>query len=252
MIVRYLPTSGYYAGEAGYYSAQGTYYAQGSYNITINASTSFANAAKGLHVGTSVAAAVKHFVIDDPLDPANELLFHTNVESPDVKNIYNGIITLDQQGDAVVQLPDYFDALNTSVRYQLKPIGASMPNLYVSVLETNNQFSIAGGVAGGQVSWQVTGIRHDPYILANPIDPLVAKGPNALADQGPVSRSGCVLRFLERYLYTGQDVLLRISSRASRYAAVGEILALPDTARGLSRSDRVLLYLIRINSVSGS
>lgn len=176
-------TQGYYS--EGYYTQgyyQGTY--QGSYNITINASTSFANASQGLHVGTSVGASVKHFVIDNPLDPSGQLLFHTNVESPDVKNIYNGTIKLDGSGDAVVLLPDYFDALNKDARYQLKPIGQSMPNLYVKKQEADNQFTIGGGVPGGSVSWQVTGIRHDPYIVANPIVPIVEKSQNALVPPG--------------------------------------------------------------------
>lgn len=197
----YSAQGAYYAGQGAYYSQgtyysqgyyQGTYYSQGyyqgyyqgAYNLTINASTSFANSSQGLHVGTSVGAGVKHFVIDDPLDPLNKLLLHTNVESPDVKNIYDGIIKLDGNGEAVVLLPEYFDALNYDVRYQLKPVGQPMPNLYVKKLEANNQFTIGGGAPGGSVSWQVTGIRHDPYILANPINPLVAKGPNQLVSQG--------------------------------------------------------------------
>ncbi|NQV92954.1 hypothetical protein HQ403_00470, partial [Candidatus Kaiserbacteria bacterium] len=35
-----------------------------------------------------------------------------------------------------------------------------------------------------RVSWQVTGIRHDPYILANPIEVEVEKGPDQLVDKG--------------------------------------------------------------------
>jgi hypothetical protein len=50
-----------------------------------------------------------------------------------------------------------------------------MPNLYIKSQEKNNQFTIGGGTPGGQVSWQMTGIRHDAYILANPIIVRVLK-----------------------------------------------------------------------------
>ena len=35
-----------------------------------------------------------------------------------------------------------------------------------------------------KISWQVTGTRHDPYILAHPIIPEVEKGPNTFVDRG--------------------------------------------------------------------
>lgn len=36
-----------------------------------------------------------------------------------MKNIYDGVVTTDAQGRATVQLPDWFEALNTEFRYQL-------------------------------------------------------------------------------------------------------------------------------------
>ncbi|MEI6863796.1 MAG: hypothetical protein WCK46_00275 [Candidatus Adlerbacteria bacterium] len=132
------------------------------------------------------------FVIDDPLDPANKLLFHSFVESPDVKNIYDGIATLDSAGEAVVDLPDYFLALNQDFRYLATPIAISMPNLYLKKEVAKRwfglfgavQFKISGGVPGARVSWQVTGIRHDPYILANPIIPEVEKTDTTIVKKG--------------------------------------------------------------------
>ncbi len=124
------------------------------------------------------------FVIDHPLDPKNKLLYHSFVESPDVKNVYNGIATLDSKGEAVIKLPDYFDALNTDVRYQFFAFDQAMPDLYIKEEEKNNQFTIGGGVAGGRISWQITGIRHDPYILEYPVIVEVQKGPNALIKKG--------------------------------------------------------------------
>ncbi|MCE9541477.1 hypothetical protein K8R03_02860 [Candidatus Kaiserbacteria bacterium] len=132
------------------------------------------------------------FVIDHPLDPKNMLLFHSFVESPDAKNMYDGIVTLDEKGEATVVLPAYFLALNQDFRYLATAIGEPMPEMYLSS-EVKPRFlglfgspsvAIAGGAPNGRVSWQVTGIRHDPFILANPIIPEVAKGPDEIVDKG--------------------------------------------------------------------
>jgi len=45
------------------------------------------------------------FQIDHPLDPANRYLYHSFVESPDMKNIYDGNVTTDTSGHATVTLP---------------------------------------------------------------------------------------------------------------------------------------------------
>jgi hypothetical protein len=115
------------------------------------------------------------FKIDHPLDPANKYLLHSFVESPDMMNVYNGNVTLDDAGEATVELPDWWDALNRDARYQLTPFGASMPDLYVRSGVRNRAFKIAGGVAGKEVSWQVTGIRKDAWAEANRIPVEVAK-----------------------------------------------------------------------------
>jgi hypothetical protein len=109
------------------------------------------------------------FKIDDPLDPANKYLYHSFVESPDMMNVYNGNVTLDARGEAIVQLPNWFGALNKDYRYQLTALGAPGPNLYVSKKVEDNRFSISGGTPGMEVSWQVTGIRQDPYANAHRI-----------------------------------------------------------------------------------
>jgi hypothetical protein len=106
------------------------------------------------------------FQIDHPLDPENKYLSHSFVESPDMKNIYDGVVVLDANGKAVVQLPAWFEALNRDFRYQLTGIGGYAP-VYISQEVAGNQFQIAGGTPGLKVSWQVTGIRHDPYAEQN-------------------------------------------------------------------------------------
>ncbi|MBI1882410.1 MAG: hypothetical protein HYR94_29910 [Chloroflexi bacterium] len=72
-----------------------------------------------LNVYGTLAKSAGAFKIDHPLDPANKYLSHSFVESPDMKNIYDGVVTLNAHGEAVVQLPNWFEALNQDFRYQL-------------------------------------------------------------------------------------------------------------------------------------
>jgi hypothetical protein len=130
-----------------------------------------------LDVTKSLTKPAGSFKIDHPLDPANKYLYHSFVESPDMKNIYDGVSALDQNGEAVVVLPEYFQALNSDFRYQLTSIGAPGPNLYIAEEVRNNQFKIAGGKPGAKVSWQVTGIRQDAFANAYRIQAEVEKAP---------------------------------------------------------------------------
>ncbi len=84
-----------------------------------------------------------------------------------MKNVYDGVSALDERGEAVVELPTWFEALNQDFRYQLTPIGVPGPNLYIAQEIHGNRFRIAGGAPGTKVSWQVTGVRHDPYADAH-------------------------------------------------------------------------------------
>ena len=107
------------------------------------------------------------FRIDHPLDSPNKYLSHSFVESPDMKNVYDGVAMLDADGVAVVELPAWFEALNTDFRYQLTPIGAPGPNLYIAEEISNNHFRIAGGMPSMKVCWLVTGIRQDAWANAH-------------------------------------------------------------------------------------
>jgi hypothetical protein len=116
-----------------------------------------------LTVNGTVTKAGGGFKIDHPLDPANKYLNHGFVESDNMKNIYDGVAVLNENGEATVELPEWFEAVNHDVRYQLTAIGAPGPNLYIQHEISNNRFSIAGGAKNMKVSWQVTGIRKDPW-----------------------------------------------------------------------------------------
>jgi hypothetical protein len=83
-----------------------------------------------------------------------------------MKDIYDGVAVLDATGKVTVQLPDWFQALNSDFRYQLTCVGGYAP-IYVASEVNNNQFEIAGGTPGLKVSWQVTGVRQDKFAQAN-------------------------------------------------------------------------------------
>jgi len=137
-----------------------------------------------LYITGSLSKGSGSFVIDHPLKPRTHLLYHSFVESPEVKNLYDGIATLDENGEARIRLPSYFEALNKDFRYQFFPHGEPMPNLYIKEEVKDNSFVIAGGIAGGEISWQVTGNRHDPYIVENPIVNEVSKSTETEVTKG--------------------------------------------------------------------
>ncbi|MGW6551583.1 hypothetical protein ACWGBV_15165, partial [Streptomyces sp. NPDC055051] len=78
---------------------------------------------------------------------------------------------------AVVELPDWFESLNESFRYQLTAVGAPAPELHVSRPLADHTFAIAGGGPGLEVCWQVTGVRCDHWARAHPLTPEEGKPP---------------------------------------------------------------------------
>jgi len=131
---------------------------------------SFAGLFQGdVDVTGSITKGGGGFKIDHPLDPANKYLYHSFVESPDMMNIYNGNVALDGKGEATVELPEWFGALNKDFRYQLTAIGGPGPNLYIAQKVQEQRFKISGGSPGLEVSWQVTGIRQDAWANAHRI-----------------------------------------------------------------------------------
>jgi hypothetical protein len=124
--------------------------------------------AGNLHVTGTLSKQMGSFRIDHPLDPANKFLSHSFVESPDMKNIYDGNVTTDATGSASVPLPAYFETLNRDFRYQLTVLG-QFAQAIVSKEIAQNSFEIHTDKPGVKVSWQVTGIRQDAYARAHPI-----------------------------------------------------------------------------------
>jgi hypothetical protein len=119
--------------------------------------------------GNLSTSGTKSFKIDHPLDPSNKYLYHSSVESSDMKNVYDGVVVLDAKGEAVVVLAAWLEALNKEFRYQLTPMGAPAPNLHIAEEIKNQRFKIAGGSSRMKVCWQVTGIRQDASAQAHPL-----------------------------------------------------------------------------------
>jgi hypothetical protein len=106
-----------------------------------------------------ISKASGTFTIDHPQDPMNKILNHYFVESPEMVLIYRGSAVIGADGKALVQLPNYFDALNQNPMIQLTGIGTY--EVFVAEKVKGNQFVI-GGKPGTEVYWTVTGDRKDP------------------------------------------------------------------------------------------
>ena len=122
-----------------------------------------------------ISAPVKNFRIDHPLAPEERVLEHASVESAEMLTMYTGNAVLDERGEAWVELPEWFEALNRDFRYQLTCVGGFAP-VYVAERIRDHRFKVAGGTAGLEVSWMVSAVRHDAYAEAHPLVVESAKG----------------------------------------------------------------------------
>jgi hypothetical protein len=146
------------------------------YGVVGDSPSGFAGYFNGkVFVNGTLSKAAGAFTIDHPQDPANKYLSHSFVESPDMKNVYDGVITTGADGFATVRLPSYFQALNRSFRYQLTIVGRSFAQAIVWDEIANNRFTIRTDQPSTKVSWQVTGIRHDAYANAHRIKVVETK-----------------------------------------------------------------------------
>jgi len=129
-----------------------------------------------VHVTGTLSKGGGSFKIDHPLDPEHKYLYHSFVESPDMKNVYDGVVITNEEGRAVVELPEWFEALNKDFRYQLTVIGRFAQAIVEEKIK-NNRFVIRTNMANVEVSWQVTGIRKDPFAEAHRIPVEEVKPP---------------------------------------------------------------------------
>jgi hypothetical protein len=146
--------------------------AQGTNGVGLRANATGANGKAAVFTGDvqvigTLSKSAGTFKIDHPLDPANKYLSHSFVESPDTKNLYDGVVVTDGSGFATVTMPDWFDALNGHLRYQLTVVGHSFARAIVWKELANRTFTIRTDEPRTKVSWQVTGVRQDAYAKAH-------------------------------------------------------------------------------------
>jgi hypothetical protein len=144
----------------------------------------------------------KNFKIDHPLDPENKYLLHASVESSEVLNIYSGNAVTDRKGKATVMLPEWFEALNRDLRYQLTVIG-TFAQAIVAEKVKQNRFTIRTDAPNVEVSWQVTGVRSDAAMQKHPFKAVEVKpesergtylDPNSSTSRKSEGRGGRALR----------------------------------------------------------
>jgi hypothetical protein len=133
-------------------------------DVDINGSLDISGPAGG---GNLSVSGTKNFKIDHPLDPENKYLLHAAIESSEVLNVYSGNIVTNSRGEAVVTLPEWFEALNRDLRYQLTVIG-TFAQAIVAEKVKHNRFTIKTNAANVEVSWQVTGVRSDAMMREHP------------------------------------------------------------------------------------
>jgi hypothetical protein len=137
-----------------------------------------------LHVTGDIYKANCYFLIDHPLDPENELLLHSCVESPENLLIYRGTVELDQGGSAIVRMPDYFEALadGEGASVTLTSVGRPFPAGY-EWLSDRAGFQVYGE-PNREVSWVVYAERDDPVIRERRKPVEVTKGPGQVCEPG--------------------------------------------------------------------
>ncbi len=157
------------SGRAGFFEVEDTQNASPAIEVTTQGTGPAGLFNGDVVVNGTLSKSAGQFQIDHPLDPDNKYLNHSFVESSEMMNIYSGIVTLDENGQAQISLPDWFEALNKDIRYQLTPVGAAAPQLHISQEYDQDHFKVAGGHPELKVSWQVTGVRQDAYANAHRI-----------------------------------------------------------------------------------
>jgi trimeric autotransporter adhesin len=167
--IRGTSTDGGY-GLAGYGSETNGYglYATGNIAIYSTSTNYAADFGGNVYVGGTLSKAGGSFKIDHPTDPENKYLSHSFVESPDMKNVYDGVVVTDASGYAIVTMPDWFEALNRDFRYQLTAVGQFAQAMIAKEIQ-DGKFTIQTDKPNVKVSWQITGIRQDAWANAHRI-----------------------------------------------------------------------------------
>ncbi len=166
---------GYAAGyRAGVYGLMATPSYWAGYFDGDTRITGYLNVTGDLTVGGN-----KNFLIDHPLDPEGKLLRHSCVESPENLLIYRGKVALDAEGEAPVQMPDYFGALanEDEATVSLTPVGK--PFLAGYDWDTGQRSFMVYGQPNREVSWVVYADRDDPVTRQSRLPAEMNKEPGS-------------------------------------------------------------------------
>lgn len=111
-----------------------------------------------LVVGGLTVSGTKNFVMDHPTKPGHSLK-HASTESPHNGVEYWGSGTLDAAGEAVVELPEYFEALTyvANRNVQLTPVGSTAAPLGADRI-ADGKFTVYGS-PGHEFNWLVKAVR---------------------------------------------------------------------------------------------
>jgi hypothetical protein len=160
---------GSFIGGIGFSAGGDGVYGKGGSPLGTSGETGLAGYFDGnAEVSGTLYAGATGPLIDHPQDPANKYLEHAAVGSSEMMNIYTGNVTTDQNGNAVVMLPDWFESLNADFRYQLTVVGKFAQAIVSKEIE-KHQFTISTNATFTKVSWLVTAVRHDAYATAHPL-----------------------------------------------------------------------------------
>lgn len=121
-----------------------------------------------------IYGSTKNFLIDNPENPENEMLRHTCIESDEAMVIYRGKVKLNENGEAIVEMPSYFKSLTKEDKatVQITCVGRPFGIGY----EWNSDYNsfVVYGDAQREISWMVMADRDDPY-MQNNRTPVVIK-----------------------------------------------------------------------------
>ncbi len=126
------------------------------------------NVNTGLDVfGDFSVSGAKAFRIDHPLDPENKYLYHAAIESPVPENLYRGVGRTNKVGVVTIQLPEYFEAINSTFTYQLTtPYSFAQARVLQPI--SNNSFIVETSEPFTEVHWTVLAKRNDLYLQNRP------------------------------------------------------------------------------------
>jgi hypothetical protein len=176
--------SGTNFGVRGIASGSGTNY--GVYGSAVSGGTTdWAGYFNGdVNITGSLSKGGGSFLIDHPLDPENKTLRHNFIESPENLCMYRGHVKLDDQGTAVVTMPDYFIALTKEdeATISLTSVGEKPFLVSYQWQKDYSAFRIYGEKQR-EVSYIVLADRDDP-VMRQLFKPVVEEKGNGNFEKG--------------------------------------------------------------------